>query len=57
MKSLKFKIANTNYRISGIHLVEKIWNYDVVNENTGVWKAMSKEKLEDLIKKYNAKFF
>ena len=57
MKSLKFKIANTNYRISGVHLVEKIWNYDVVNENTGVWKAMSKEKLEDLIKKYNAKFF
>ena len=55
--ALHFKIKDTKYRISGLHLVGKNhYIYDVINEESGEMKSMGKDKLIEIIKKYNAKF-
>ena len=56
IESLTFKIKNTTYRLSGISLTENNILYSVKNIQTGDFQVWSKVKLEQIFKKYNAKF-
>ena len=56
VETLKFKIGETLFSISALHIRENNTLYDIKNMNNGTWKTVSKVELEKIFKKYDAKF-
>ena len=56
VESLTFKIKDTIYSLSGIHITKNNILYDVKNVKTGEFQVWSVVKLEQIFKKYDAKF-
>lgn len=56
IETLTFKIKDTIYSLSGINITENNILYDVKNVATGEFQVWSIVKLEQIFKKYDAKF-